>query len=69
MLQQVKQIEEFFRNEVNEDRSSRGSRLPPPPYDMKESANDSHSSKECEMLKKEISSLRNELTGKTNSLD
>lgn len=67
MLQQVKQIEEFFRNEVNEDRSTRGNRLPAPLYDMKESPNESHSSKEVEMLKKEISSLRRDLEGTKSS--
>lgn len=61
MLEQVKQIEDFFRNEVNEERVSRG--LTTPKYDTKELSTDVHSSKEAEMLKKENASLRKELAG------
>ena len=61
MLQQVKQIEEFFRNEVNEERMSRG--LSAPKYDMNDSSSDVHSSKEAEMLKREVASLQKELAG------
>lgn len=61
MLQQVKHIEEFFRNEVNEERLNRG--LSAPSYDMAESPVDVHSSKEVEMLRLEISSLQKELAG------
>jgi len=51
MLQQVKQIEDFFRNEVNEEQPT------------KESPPDVHSSKEVENLLKEISLLQQELKG------
>lgn len=61
MLQQVKQIEDFFRNEVHEERLSRG--LSAPNYDMKESSTDVQSSKEAELLKREIVSLQKELAG------
>ena len=56
MLQQVKQIEEFFRNEVHEERMSRSSA---PSYDMDSSTD----VQETEMLKKQILSLQNELSG------
>lgn len=60
MLQQIKQIEEFFRNDTCEGEQMR---YPAQQYEMKEAVNDSHSSKEVEMLKKEIASLRKELAG------
>jgi len=59
MLQQVKQIEDFFRNEVNEEQP----RPLVPSYDTKESPPDVHSSKEVENLLKEISLLQQELKG------
>lgn len=65
MLQQVKQIEEFFRNEVTEDKLSRSSRLSTHSYDFKDYSTDSHSnSKEVEMLKRELADIHKELTGK-----
>lgn len=58
MLQQVKQIEEFFRNE------EMASGLSALSYDINgDTATDSHSSKEAELLKKEIKSLQEELRG------
>lgn len=63
MLEQVKQIEEFFRHEVSEEKSSRVSHLPPQTYDMKELTGDSHSSKEVETLRRKIATLEKELAG------
>lgn len=63
MLEQVKQIEEFFRHEVNEEKLSRVNRLPTQTCDMKESTSDSHSSKEVETLRRKISTLEKDLAG------
>ena len=49
MLQQIKQIEEFFRNDTCEGEQMR---YPAQQYEMKEAVNDSHTSKEVELLKK-----------------
>jgi len=64
MLQQVKQLETFFRNEVNEDRISRGTKMPNKSMDSGETMLDDLSTKEVEMLRKEIDNLRKELKGK-----